>query len=807
MADGSIHIDTRVDGKGFNDGVKGIVGSLKGVAAAVGVAFGVGAIVAFGKSAVGAASELASALTGLKSIMDGQGRSFSDAQKFIESYTADGLIPATDAITAYKNLALRGYDDSQIQKVLIALKDSSAYGRQASLTMGEAVKSASEGLKNENSILVDNAGVTKNVAKMWEDYAKSIGTTADKLTQAQKIQAEVNGIMEESKYQTGDAAKVSESYAGQVARLATSFKMFRVAVGQGIIPILTKIIPYVSMVIAWLTVLAKVFAQVMTALFGQQPAPPEGPNAKAATDAQKELAKSTTGAADAQGELADKTKAADKAAKGALASFDELNVLQKDTGAAGTTSETTLPPAELPILADIVPPTVVSPEIQAKVQEFKNKLLKLLEPAGEALNGLKLSLGGLGETVWAGLKWAWDNILVPFGGWVMAKAVPVFLDLLAAGVDVLNIVLIALKPYGIWLWENFLKPAAEWTGQAILDALKWLTERLKDVGKWIKEHPEDFQTLVIILGAFAAAWLLVNGAVAIWNIIAAIAAGVTTAFGAAVAFLTSPIGIVIIIIGLLILAIVWLIKNWDMVKEKAGAVWEWIKDKWKAAGDWFKKNVTDPIGKWFSQAWEDIKAMPGKAWEWIKGQWNTAGDWFKKNVTDPVKVAFETALGSIQNTWETVFTGIGDFVKGMINTIIDLINGMLGAVASGINGVIGGLNSLSVTIPDWVPVFGGQSWGLAIPYVTVPQIPRLATGAVIPPNAEFLAVLGDQRNGRNLEAPEGLIRQIIRDELSQNRTEVTINFAGNLGALVRVLKPYINKENVRLGNSLIQGVS
>ena len=76
------------------------------------------------------------------------------------------MISATNAITAYKNLAERGYNDSQIKQVMNALKDASAYGRQSSMTMGEAVESATEGLKNENSILVDNAGVTMNLANL-----------------------------------------------------------------------------------------------------------------------------------------------------------------------------------------------------------------------------------------------------------------------------------------------------------------------------------------------------------------------------------------------------------------------------------------------------------------------------------------------------------------------------------------------------------------------------------------------------------------------------------------------------------------
>jgi phage tail tape-measure protein len=109
-------------------------------------AFATGAVVLFGKSAVSAASSLASAMTGLKSVLDGTGKSFADGQKFINDYIKDGLVPATNAINAYKNLAIRGYNTDQIEKTMIALKDSAAFARQGSLTMGEAIQGASEGL-------------------------------------------------------------------------------------------------------------------------------------------------------------------------------------------------------------------------------------------------------------------------------------------------------------------------------------------------------------------------------------------------------------------------------------------------------------------------------------------------------------------------------------------------------------------------------------------------------------------------------------------------------------------------------------
>lgn len=90
------------------------------------------------------------------------------------------------------------------------------------------------------------------------------------------------------------------------------------------------------------------------------------------------------------------------------------------------------------------------------------------------------------------------------------------------------------------------------------------------------------------------------------------------------------------------------------------------------------------------------------------------------------------------------------------------------------------------------------------------QYPHLASGAVISPNSEFLAVLGDQKHGRNLEAPEGLIRQIMREELGNmagglGQTNVNVEFTGSLAQLARVLQPHITTETARLGPQLISG--
>lgn len=92
----------------------------------------------------------------------------------------------------------------------------------------------------ENSVLSDAAGVQKNIAKMYEDYAKKVGKSTDSLTQAEKAQAVYNGIMDEAAMFTGTAAEMASGYQGQQAQLnATNLELSR-TVGESMIPILTQ---------------------------------------------------------------------------------------------------------------------------------------------------------------------------------------------------------------------------------------------------------------------------------------------------------------------------------------------------------------------------------------------------------------------------------------------------------------------------------------------------------------------------------------------------------------------------------------
>ena len=309
-----------------------ISSSLSKIGKAALAAFSVAAVVKWGKECLNVATETSNAWIGLNSILTGQGKSFDKAKQFINDYISDGLVPLNNAVTAYKNLAARGYSSDQIQKTMIALKNSATFGRQSTYSLGEAVQTASEGLKNENSILVDNAGVTKNVAKMWEDYAKSIGKTTNNLTQQEKIQAEVNGILQETKFQSNDAAIYANTYSGKVAQLSQAFTTMKTAIGNAIQPIAKLFIPIITGAVNVVTRLFTALSGLL-ALFGLK-----ADSVETVSSGIGDLATQAGDASDAISGVGDSAKKAGKDAKKAsnnLAAFDSINVLSKDSDSSG----------------------------------------------------------------------------------------------------------------------------------------------------------------------------------------------------------------------------------------------------------------------------------------------------------------------------------------------------------------------------------------------------------------------------------------------------------------------------------------
>ncbi|MCL2084109.1 MAG: hypothetical protein FWH06_02490, partial [Oscillospiraceae bacterium] len=133
-------------------------------------------------------------------------------------------------------------------------------------------------------------------------------------------------------------------------------------------------------------------------------------------------------------------------------------------------------------------------------------------------------------------------------------------------------------------------------------------------------------------------------------------------------------------------------------------------------------------------------------------------------VTDGLSGVASFVSGAFAAQWVKAWEGVKSSFSGVWNGMVSMMYGAVNLIIRGVNGMITALNRVSFSVPSWVPGIGGGSFGFKLPRLSEIPVPRLARGAVIPANREFLAVLGDQRAGRNLEAPEALLRDIVREE-------------------------------------------
>lgn len=194
------------------------------------------------------ANKLQSAELGLGSVAKFKGidkQSATDAVQNLE-LVKNGLLTVGDASLALKNLLASNFTLEQSIELIKRFGDSAAFGRQSSLEFGYAVTSATEGIKNQNSILVDNAGVTKNLSLILKEAGFS-EQDLGKLTSDTAVRTALyNGILKETQGQLGDAIKLTETFQGKQAKLEAQITTLKQEFGsllqQGLTPFLDKIV-------------------------------------------------------------------------------------------------------------------------------------------------------------------------------------------------------------------------------------------------------------------------------------------------------------------------------------------------------------------------------------------------------------------------------------------------------------------------------------------------------------------------------------------------------------------------------------
>lgn len=205
-----------------------------------------------------------------------------------------------------------------------------------------------------------------------------------------------------------------------------------------------------------------------------------------------------------------------------------------------------------------------------------------------------------------------------------------------------------------------------------------------------------------------------------------------------------------------------IVEIWNTIKEKISGIVEGIKTAITTAWDNIKTGITEKI--------EAIKTGITTIWTSIKTWITTTVDNIKEKVVgkfEAVKTGVTTIFEKLKTALSRIWQAIWNVIKAPINWILAGVESLANGVVRGINAVIGALNGLHFSVPKWIPLIGGKSFGFNIGYLSEVSLPRLAQGAVIPPNKEFLAVLGDQSAGTNVEAPLDTIKQALAEVFSE----------------------------------------
>ena len=368
--------------------------------------------------------------------------------------------------------------------------------------------------------------------------------------------------------------------------------------------------------------------------------------------------------------------------------------------------------------------TYVLPVLQGLAEQIKG----LLEgPLGDAILKIETFLGKLIDS----LKLLWESVLVPLINWIIANLLPVVAEI----IDVVGTVAIKVI-------KSLIKIIGD-----VADALSGIIDFL--VGVFTGDWELAWQGIKEIAnGAWSLIKDIITGA---WNVI-------KTATKGALSIIKSIINVA-----------------WNAIKAVTSTVWNAIK-----------KTLFSILNSIKSTVGTVVNAIRTKVTHTWKSTWSEATQTLKNAATfifakvGAIKDTITNKFNAARDAVKSAFEGIVNFIKAPINQAISIVNNAVGMI----NNAIGGIESAFSFGPWTVPTpFGSKTIGFHATFPRIGTIPYLASGAVIPPRSEFLAVLGDQKKGNNLEAPESLLRQIVREESgkgnnSGNTYNVTVNASG-----------------------------
>lgn len=837
MADGCLNFDTNINKEGFEKGLKSLsdmVGDikpkLKSLAMAVTAAFSVKKLVDFGRQSIETASDLAE----VQNVVD---TAFGESKQKMEDFADTavktyGISKLTAKQTGSNFMAMAagmGLANDSASDMAMALTGLSA-DMASFYNVGQDV--ASTALK---SIFTGETETLKQFGIVMTDanlqaYALSKGitkSTAD-MSQAEKVQLRYNYVMSQTALAQGDFAKTSDSWANQTRILSEQWKEFGATIGTVLMNVLLPAVKAINSLLSQLIALAQGAARSLSEAFGFE-------LSNSADEAQS-IVKSTSQAADNYSDIADNAQQTQEAQEGSLASFDQMNKLNDEsksdsTGASGA--------------GDIMQPSGTSVEVDTgkadkKLSDFFKSARTQFEKLADYLDK---NFKPIFADIWSGLERESIELAQILGGVfsdIKSLSEPLKAYFINDFTPLMQTAFSTLGKIGIGLFDSFNKVFSDIWNVAVFPILQnfltvglplmvdFGTQTWNTLGVLFDNIKEIFDTLwngvaQPVLNALKTLWCDTWQSISdFWNewgqpIFDGINEGITTTKNV---FLT-----------------LWetvLKPVFDKLMDVADSVWtEHLKPLLDEFLDFVGTLITSvlsiynkaiaPVVNWLvSILGPIVSSVLGKI---IKIVGNVISNIIDavKNIISALKGVVLFIVGVFTGDWKKAWQGVKKIFKGVwdalvdiaktpINLIIGLINGLTGAVEDALNWIIDGINELSFTTPDWLPGdLGGQTFGFDLSQIDIPEIPKLAQGAVIPPNSEFLAVLGDQKRGTNIEAPLDTITQAVLQALvsyggagGNQKISVTIPLTLNGRTITQIVIDDINDYIKRNGRSPIR---
>lgn len=702
-ADGSIVLTTKVDQSGLNNGMSTMKSGVAKMSASfaklggvIATALSVKALINFGKQSI----ELASDIQEVQNVVD---VAFGDMSYKIERFSEAAIeqfgiseLTAKKTASTYmamaKGMGITSDVGSDMAITLTGLTaDMASFYNVSQDVADTAIKSIftgeTEALKNFGIVMTDvnleqfalSKGITKSISAM---------------TQQEKTMLRYNFVLQQTALAQGDFSRTSNSWANQTRVLTERWKEMQSQFGQAFVSIGTLVLPVINSIISGLSTIAQyaniVAQSIYKAFTGQEI------NVSTAADEAQEI----SSAVDNQNELTESIKETEKAQKGALAGFDEVNTLTQQISEDVGNKEIKIPSVQIP--------TIPNSEIkkQEKSSKFLDAVKVKLQPIISALRNLRDAVQPFAENVGEGLYWLYENILKPMGDWALTTFIPTVLDLISAAIEFLNEIIEAAKPTLQWIWDNFFKPLMDFLWQTIIDFLEMLTDAFKKLTDWAKENPETMQNIATIIIGFLAGLWVYNSSKKIISFISDLTKKLKD-FGGLKKMLES-VGTAInspaLALGALTSAGLFWVQNWDKIKSAFEGMSAW------------QKVIVVVLG---------LAAAIAVLW-----------------------VALSAGLAAAGIVAGLAAIGIGATILaiGAKNQENVAPNAQLQSIPTGDAAIASTVPAMTV---------GGYT------------IPKLARGAVVPPNREFMAVLGDNTRETEIVSPLSTMEQAFENVLSR----------------------------------------